>query len=105
VGLFLSLTYSLGVISGGYGVFFWRAGLIGFNELRGNVDWREFALSNIPFLVLVIAKSVVWPVVLVVWLATGRKRSPWVATTRLEGREVRAVIRRDRAISAGLVVE
>ncbi|MFC5910473.1 hypothetical protein [Streptacidiphilus monticola] len=101
----LYFVYLLGIPTGGYGVFFFRAGLMGANPLRRGIDWRVFLLPNIPYFALTVAKSFVWPVVLVTWLATGRRPSPWIATTEYEGREVRAVLRRDRAVAAGLLAE
>lgn len=81
----------------------WRAGLLGTNPHREGVDWREFLLGNIPFFLLLFFKASAWELVLVAWLVQGRPPSPWIATTRLRDKEVRQVLRRPEAESAGLV--
>lgn len=70
-------------------------GRAGFWEIKAKagVDWREFLLGNPLFFVILWGKAVLWPVVFVTWLVQGQPDSPWTATTRLNGREVRAVLR------------
>ena len=77
---FIAITYLVGGFVA-YPVFLNRAG---FWKVKGEsgVDWREFLLPNIGFFLLLFGKAVGWPVVLVVWLATGRQPSPWAATIR-----------------------
>jgi hypothetical protein len=69
-----------------YPVLMWRAGLF-----RAGTNWREFVLANVTWFL----RGVAWPAVLVTWLRQGRPRCPWVTLTQYEGREVRAIVRRE----------
>jgi len=77
-----------------------RAGLSDIKHKQG-IDWREFLVPNVPYFALQLGKQLIWPVVLVVWLARGRPASPWVAKTQIGKYEVRKVIRQP----AGLQIE
>lgn len=61
---------------------------------RGTVS-LETAVTSLPWAVTTIGKMLVWPLVLVVWLARGRPASPWkVSHTRSGGLRVRRVVER-----------
>src|ERR1039458_668230 len=63
-----------------------RAGI----TLSGSGDF-DFAMRNLSWVTLTVAKSVVWWAVLLYWLYQGRPPSPWKA---VEGRGGHLLIRR-----------
>lgn len=83
----------LGGIVAAWFVLYSRSGLRDVKARHG-VDWREFLLPNIPYFLLMWAKCLVWEVVLIVWLATGRPESPWRAAVEIDGRPARTLVRR-----------
>lgn len=78
--------------------------LIGFvatwNVLKARAQfptsWLEFYIPNIGWFTMFSLKVFAWPLVLVHWLAQGRRPSQWRAVTKLEGRNVRKIVRVDR---------
>jgi hypothetical protein len=87
----LWITYLIGIIVSSL-VYNHRAGLADIKRSQG-VDWREFARPNPGWMVLTYGKILAWWAVLIAWLLQGRPPSPWRATTKLDGREVRAILR------------
>jgi hypothetical protein len=72
-------------------VLYHRAGL---NRAKHpGVDWREFLAPNLPWFFLLGAKSLFWPVTVVVWVLQGRPGTAWTAITSYEGRPVRQIVR------------
>jgi hypothetical protein len=69
------------------------SGLVFLRRAELDGDWREFLLANLGFFLLTVGKMLVWWAVLAVWLAQGRPSSPWRATTELDGRPVRRILR------------
>lgn len=55
--------------------------------------WLEFWLPNFWWFVLMILKAWAWPVTLGHWYYNGCRPSQWKAVTRLDGREVRQIVR------------
>lgn len=55
--------------------------------------WLEFWLPNWWWFGLMALKMWAWPVTLGHWLYNGCKPSQWKAVTKLEGREVRRIVR------------
>lgn len=85
---FLGLANVICVFASGP-VYLYRAR---FSETGHN--WREFAIPNIPWMLMTGGKCVVWWAVLVTWLARGMPPSPWKAISRDgRGREVREIVR------------
>lgn len=82
----IMLAYFIGVF-GSVFVYLGRAGLLRVNR-------AEFVLSNLGWFLMAVAKSFVWPLVLIVWLAQGLPASRWQAVTELNGGPVRVIIRR-----------
>ncbi|GAA3455732.1 hypothetical protein [Dactylosporangium matsuzakiense] len=88
LGTFLGCTNLIGILG---------SGLVYLNRARfgdTGLNWREFLLPNLPWMLMTLGKMLVWRAVLIVWLARGMPQSPWRAVTRDDtGREVRAVVR------------
>lgn len=89
--MLFAVPYDIGLVV----AFFVYGSRAGFGQVGPN--WREFLYSNILFFAQLIGKAFTWPIVLAVWLAQGRPRSPWLAVTELSGREVRKVVRVDHS--------
>ncbi|MET7426551.1 hypothetical protein [Dactylosporangium sp. NPDC005555] len=85
---FLGCTNLIGILASGL-VYLHRAR---FQET--GLNWREFLLPNLPWMLMTLGKMLVWWAVLVVWLGRGMPTSPWRAVTEdATGREVRAIVR------------
>lgn len=91
---FLGCTNVIGILGSGL-VYLERAG---FRDTGTN--WREFLLPNLPWMLMTLGKMLIWWAVLIFWLATGARNSPWRAITSDEnGREVRAIVRASPAVA------
>ncbi|WP_327002125.1 hypothetical protein OHA72_44460 [Dactylosporangium sp. NBC_01737] len=92
---FLGCTNLIGIIG---------SGLVYLNRARfqdTGLNWREFLLPNLPWMLMTLGKMLVWWAVLIAWLARGMPPSPWRAVTEdSHGREVRAIVR-VRTVAAG----
>jgi len=71
--------------------FYSRAGLADLKQSEG-IDWREFLLPNLGWFMMTFGKQLVWPAVLVAWLATGRLPSKWRAVSSVGGRPARKIV-------------
>jgi hypothetical protein len=80
------LVYFIGLLASVY-VQLGRVGLL-------KVERREFVRSNLGWFLMSVGKDFIWPAVLIVWLAQGRPASRWEAVTELDGRDVRAIVRK-----------
>jgi hypothetical protein len=80
-----------------FGILYWVGLIITWIALYQRVDfpsnWREFYLSNIGWFSVMSLKIVAWPITFGHWLYMGRRPSQWKAVTKLEGREVRKIVR------------
>ena len=92
MGAVVGIGYWVGLIASMI-TYYRRSGLGGIKSSQG-IDWREFLIPNPAFFLLLLAKAVLWPVVLIFWVATGRRNSPWRAVTDMGGRPARAILRR-----------
>ena len=92
MGAVVGIGYWVGLIASMI-TYYRRSGLAGIKSSQG-IDWREFLIPNPVFFLLLLVKAVLWPVVLIFWLATGRRNSPWRAVTDMGGRPARAILRR-----------
>jgi|SRR6266487_3795019 len=76
----VDLGYVAGVLICLTTVFRVRAGISVWGRLN-----LEFAFNNLPWFLATIAKSFLWPVVLLYWLAQGRPPSPWKVVREKSG--------------------
>jgi hypothetical protein len=100
VGAVIGIGYWVGFIASII-TYYQRSGLGEVKSSQG-IDWREFLIPNPVFFLLLLVKAVLWPVVLIFWLVTGRPRSPWHAVTDRGGRPARAILRRSEAAQYGI---
>ncbi|MDZ5447851.1 hypothetical protein U2F26_35020 [Micromonospora sp. 4G57] len=87
-------TYVVGVFAS-FLPYHWRAGL--------DKNWREFVLGNITWFLMLFGKQIAWPAVFIYWAIKGFPKSPWVAIYNYKGHEVRRMMRRDQAITEGVL--
>jgi hypothetical protein len=94
LGALLGLAYFIGIFVA-FLPYHWRAGL--------DKNWREFLFLNIPWFLMTLGKQLIWPIVLVYWVARGCPKCPWVAISNYQGQETRKILRRETAVANGLV--
>jgi hypothetical protein len=91
MSVLLFFTYLIGLFVAGT-VFIARPGLLN-KKITGGANYREFLIPNLGWTLLWSIKTVFWPVVFVFWAVTLFRPSPWKATIRIDGREVRKIQR------------